>query len=147
MNARERFLAAMRFEPTDRPFRWETLGMWPETLDRWYAEGLDPGLKQPRDADMGEIAHDEYERVLVYGFGLDRLEYLRHSVISGYTDTPFYPAFDRQVLAEEGNTQTIRDVDGIVKREFIRYHSSSMPQFLRYPVSLPGGLACLTATA
>ena len=135
MNARERFLATMHFQATDRPFRWETLGMWPETLDRWYAEGLDPTLRKAQNEDYGAIRHDEYLRVLVKAFGLDRVDYLRDSVVSGYTDTPFYPAFECRVLVEEGNTRVIEDVDGIVKRELVGYSTSSMPQFLDYPVS------------
>lgn len=134
MNARDRFLAAMRFEPVDRPFRWETLGMWPETLDLWRAEGLDPALQQPLPGDWGALADDEYERVLVRGFGLDRVDYLRGLVASGYTDTPFCPAFEREVLSDDGHARVVRDVDGITKRELIRYSTSSMPQFLRYPV-------------
>jgi uroporphyrinogen decarboxylase len=109
--------------------------MWPETLDRWYAEGLDPDLKQHREGDIGAIAHDEYQRVLVYAFGMDRLDYLRNSVISGYTESPFYPAFERVILEEDDRSRIVRDTDGIVKREFIQYSMSSMPQFLRYPVS------------
>jgi hypothetical protein len=109
--------------------------MWPETLDRWYAEGLDPALRQPCQNDLGAITHDEFERVLVYSFGLDRIDYLRNSVISGYTDTPYYPAFEKEIWEVNGNTRVIRDIDGIVKREFIHYNTSSMPQFLRYPVA------------
>lgn len=135
MDERERFMATMNFDPVDRPFRWETLGMWPETLDRWYAEGLDRALKQPRAGDMGAIVHDEYERVLVYGFGLDRIDYLRNSINSGYTDTPFCPGFAKEILEDNGSTRIIRDTDGILKREFVHYAMSSMPQFLRYPVS------------
>jgi len=134
MNARERFLATLRFEPVDRPFRWETLGMWPETLDRWYSEGLDPSFKQPQPGDRGAIAQDEYQRVLVHGFGFDRVDYLRHAVASGYTDSPFCPAFEREVLSEDEDTRTILDADGIVKREIKGYSTSSMPQFVRHPV-------------
>ena len=93
MNSRERFLSTMHFEPTDRPFRWETLGMWPETLDRWYTEGLDPSHKQPRLDDRGAIRFDEYQRLLVREFQFDRVDYLRDAALSGYTDTPFYPPF------------------------------------------------------
>jgi len=82
MNARERFLANLHFQPVDRVFRWESLGMWPETLDRWYAEGLDGRFKQPLPGDTGAIAHDEYQRVLVHAFDFDRLDYLRDAVIS-----------------------------------------------------------------
>lgn len=135
MNARERFLATMRFEPVDRPFRWETLGMWPETLDRWYQQGLDLSYKEPRPEDRGAIVNDEYQRVLVRAFGLDRVDYLRDAVVCGYTDSPFCPAFDRMVLAQDGDARVIFDVDGIVKRELSEYGTSSMPQFLKHPVA------------
>lgn len=134
MNTRQRFRAALRFESTDRPFRWETLGMWTETLDRWYAEGLDPALKTALPADWGAMRDDEYERVLVREFALDRVDYLRGAIASGYTDTPFYPGFEREVLSDDGHTRVVRDVDGITKRELSAYSTSSMPQFLRYPV-------------
>jgi hypothetical protein len=48
----------MHFEPVDRPFHWETLGMWPETLDRWFAKGLDPTLNCPRADDWGAVDSD-----------------------------------------------------------------------------------------
>jgi hypothetical protein len=135
MNARQRFIACMHFEPVDRPFRWETLGMWPETLDRWYAEGLDPASKVPEPDDQGAVWYDEYLRVLVRAFGVDRVDYLRDVVVSGYTDSPFCPPFDKQIISDDGNTQIIRDADGILKREFSRYGTSSMPQYLQFPVT------------
>ena len=46
MNARERFLACMRFEPVDRAPDWE-MGYWAGTLDRWLGEGLAPLSLQP----------------------------------------------------------------------------------------------------
>jgi hypothetical protein len=100
--------------------------MWPETLDRWYEEGLDTSLKNPLAGDQGAIAQDEYLRVLVRGFGMDRIEYLRETVVSGYTE--------RQVIEEDGTTCLVRDVDGILKREFSHYGTSSMPQFMQFPV-------------
>ena len=39
MNARERFLAVMNFEPVDRTLKWE-IGYWIGAVRRWYAEGL-----------------------------------------------------------------------------------------------------------
>lgn len=137
MNARQRFLATLRFQPTDRPFSWETLGMWSETLDRWYEQGLDQALKQPQPGDQGAIRYDEYLRVLVRAFGMDRVDYLRDVVVSGYTDSPFYPPFERRVLADEGDTRVVQDADGIIKRELSRYSTSSMPQFLQHPVQTP----------
>jgi uroporphyrinogen decarboxylase len=135
MNARERFLATLRFQPIDRPFRWETFGMWPETLDRWYQENLDASLKQPLPGDQGAIYYDEYLRVLVRGFMMDRVDYLRDVVVSGFTETPFYPPFERRVLEDDGHTRVVEDTDGILKREFSSYSTSSMPQFLKYPVA------------
>jgi hypothetical protein len=137
MNARERFINSMLFRPIDRPFRWETLGMWPETLERWFAEGLDPGLKLPQPTDEGALRADMYGRILVREFGFDRVDYLRDAVISGYTDTPFFPEFDLLELESDAATRVIQDRDGIIKREFILNGMSSMPQFLDYPVKTP----------
>ncbi len=134
MNSRQRFIATLKYQPTDRPFRWESLGMWPETLDRWYAEGLDASLKHPNPSDWGALASDEFERVLVHTFDFDRVDYLGQAVLSGYTDTPFCPSFDYEVLAEDASTRLVRDRDGILKRELAGYSTSSMPQFLRFPV-------------
>ena len=39
MNARERFLSVMRFEPVDRTLMWE-FGYWSGAVRRWYEEGL-----------------------------------------------------------------------------------------------------------
>lgn len=39
MNARERFLAVMNFEPVDRVPLWE-FGYWAGAVRRWYTEGL-----------------------------------------------------------------------------------------------------------
>lgn len=62
MNARERFLAVMSFETPDRNLSWE-MGYWPETLERWYREGLERrrnGRGQPGAGIRGEAAaHDE----------------------------------------------------------------------------------------
>lgn len=134
MNSKERFKASLTFQPIDRPFHWETLGMWPETLDRWYAEGLDAQLKHPLSVDWGAIRSDEYLRVLVHAFEFDRVDYLRDAVVSGYNDSPFFPPFEQQVIQEEENTRIILDSDGITKREFSQYNTSSMPQFLKFPV-------------
>ena len=108
--------------------------MWPETLERWFSEGLDPALKLPQPGDRGGMRADMYQRILVREFGLDRLDYLREAVVSGYTDSPFCPAFEIEELENDGATRLIRDADGIIKREFVRHGTSSMPQFLRYPV-------------
>jgi len=115
MNARERFAATCRFEPVDRPFRWETIGFWPETIARWKAEGL------PQDAD-------EY---LTYAyFDMD----LRIPIFLGTHEDPgFFPPIEEQVL-EESDAYRIRrtSADAVVK-EF-KNKQSALPQFLEFPV-------------
>jgi len=39
VNARERFLATVRFKPVDRYPYWE-MGIWGQTYERWLREGL-----------------------------------------------------------------------------------------------------------
>ena len=49
MNARERFIAACRLEPVDRPFRFETIGFWPETIDIFCVDS---------DGDIDPLNHN-----------------------------------------------------------------------------------------
>jgi len=108
MNDRTRFHATMNYSARDRAplheFPWPT---WPETAERWAAEG---GYN-PERAD----------------FGCDRwvIEY------SWFFPTP---PFERTVLAEDDDYVTFVDSQGIVMREFRKNPLSSMPQFLRFPV-------------
>lgn len=46
MNTRQRFQAAMRFQPFDRLPAIESYWWWNQTLDRWYAEGLPRSLTE-----------------------------------------------------------------------------------------------------
>ncbi len=109
MNDWERFQATMRSLPRVRaPFHeffWPT---WPETVARWAAEGgYDP-------------AHTS--------FGCDRW------VVESSWFMP-HPPFPRTVLAEDADYVTYVDAQGILLREFKRNPLSSMPQFIRFPVS------------
>ncbi len=108
MTDRERFHASMQYGAVDRApfheFPWPT---WPETDERWAAEGgYDP-------------QHTS--------FGCDKwvIEFKW-----------FYPTppFDREVLSEDENTVTYVESQGIVVREFKNNPLSSMPQFVRFPV-------------
>ena len=53
MNARERFLACMNFEPVDRGVLWE-FGYWGGAIDRWYREGLPRRAGLSRRVETGE---------------------------------------------------------------------------------------------
>jgi len=54
------------------------------------------------------------------------------STFGSVTKSPFYPPFETEVLADEGETIVRREPDGIIKR--VRKHGVSMPQFLKFPV-------------
>jgi uroporphyrinogen decarboxylase len=108
MNDLERFHATMEYRARDRaPFHeffWPT---WPETIDRWSAEGgYDPATTD---------------------FGCDRW-------VVEYSWFMPHPPFARSVVAEDADYVTYVDAQGIVLREFQRNPLSSMPQFIRFPV-------------
>jgi len=109
MNSRERFNATMHYQVRDR-CPWGEMGFWPETLERWHAEGW------PEDVYLNSY------------FGFDRL---REGV---GVDMGFVPAFKREVLEEDEHYRVVRRADGVIAREFqgeLAYH---MPQWLEFPL-------------
>lgn len=106
--SRQRFLDTLQFKPVNRPWvRWGAF-LWDETIERWKQEGWDGSPL------------DDY-------FDLDRL--LRVD--------PWYgpvPEFSHEVIAEDDETVTYVNHEGIVMREFKRNHDMSMPQFVKFPV-------------
>ncbi len=115
MNARERFRATCRFQPIDRPFRFETIGFWPETIERWKNEGL------PEDVDvLSAFIH----------FGMDlRIPFL----VGGGYNAGFVPAFEEEVFEETSEYRILRTTYGSVIKEF-KSRESALPQFLEFPV-------------
>jgi hypothetical protein len=110
MTDAERFCACLSGEAVDRvPFGYG-LGWrpWGESMERWRREtGQD-------DLDVGaELGFDPPDLVLPVKLG-------------------FHPLFERQVLAEDGETVTVRDERGIVSRG--RKDGHSIPEFLDCPV-------------
>jgi len=115
VNSRERFRATCRFEPVDRPFRWETIGFWPETMARWHAEGL-----------PAEIDHF----LAIPHFGMD----MRIPILLGGSEDPgFFPLFEEHVFEETDAYRVKRSGAGIMLREF-KNQQSALPQFLEFPV-------------
>jgi hypothetical protein len=107
---RERMMRTVLGQTVDRPpFGWG-IGFYPwgETMDRWRRESGDPNL------NIGEF------------FGYE----------PGFYGIPInlgvWPPFPRKVLDEDEHTVTTTDAKGIVRRDM--KHSSSMPEFLDYPV-------------
>lgn len=115
MTHRERFLASLRpGGAVDRFFRYEH-GPWPTTRQRWLGEGW------PADLPFGTF------------FAMDPL--LRIGVNSGYTHCAFHPFFPSRVLEEAEDYRITVDGDGITKKNFMVDSDTSMPQFLRFPVT------------
>ena len=116
MNTRERFNATCRFEPVDRAFRFETIGFWPETIDRWHKEGL------PEEAEsVTAFVH----------FGMD----LRMPIIIGGSEDPgLVPLFEESVIEEDDQHRTRRTPFGTVIKEF-KDGQSTVPQYLEFPVT------------
>jgi hypothetical protein len=106
MTQRERFRALMHGEVADELCQFEA-GYWGETLERWRGEGLPPGV-EPWD----------------------------HFGITWYEHTPvqygIFPHFETEVLAEDAETLTIRQWDGVIARS--RKDGHSIPQFHEFPV-------------
>ncbi|MDH7480402.1 MAG: uroporphyrinogen decarboxylase family protein [Armatimonadota bacterium] len=115
MNARERFLKICNFEQVDHPPRWDCLGFWNSTVQRWWQEGLPKGMRP-----------EQY-------FEMDAWEFI--PVDAGFTHNPYRPPFEHQVLEEDEFTITYRDGQGIVKRDRKDNAELSMSQFIEFPVS------------
>src|ERR1035441_8474721 len=77
MTDRERFLGVMNYQPVDRP-PLHLVGPWPDTLERWYGEGL------ARDTDLNEY------------FGVTPL---RLNNVSGWTG--IWPYYEERVISED----------------------------------------------
>ncbi len=117
MTMKERFLATLRFDEVDRPWRFETLGYWPETIERWHNEGL------PRYVFSAEAA--------IPYFGID---FWMPIGIGTHEDPGFFPHFMPKVLERSGDHEIIRDHAGKTYKRF-RDKSASIPQHVDSPVA------------
>ncbi len=114
MNDRQRFNAAMHYQPRDR-VPLVDFGFWPETIVGWYEQGL------PRT-----VLYPNYDgrNTDVY-FGMDR-----------YTGGPgvnvgLVPAFEWKVLEDRGDHEVAQQADGVrvLRKKFmgsIPHHESHL---------------------
>ena len=104
MNFNASFQATLNFERPDQicQFEW---GYWPETLDRWRAEGM---TGEPWEA----LPITYYHRAPV--------------------ETRIFPPFEEKVLSETASTRTVRNSSGVVL-EYTKT-ATSMPHFIEFPV-------------
>ena len=134
MNARERFLATMAFEPVDRPPLWE-FGYWTEALVRWYREGLPrcEGLPENAGRVFGEGL--SWDPSLLPFTARDRDVHLELRFDAGIGRVPLnsfvHPPFERRVLEETGNVILVQDERGHIWRDT---RAGVPPQSVRSPV-------------
>jgi hypothetical protein len=118
MTNRERFRAAMAFEPVDRPCHVEW-GFWEETHTRWKGEGLPADITFPAFSGLSS-GIDLFEH-----FGVTRFGYL----LPGQY---FLPAFQPAVLSEDEDFLVERTERGVVQK--VNKRNRTIPMFLEYPV-------------
>jgi len=108
MDSRERFLAVMHYGAPDRGMYLMPWFGFPETLEKWKEEA---GFKL---GDLSRYKTDQW----VYSYDL------------------FYPQppFEHRVLEEDERHVVYMNHEGIVLRELKHNPTSSMPQFVRFPV-------------
>ena len=114
MTDRERFLAVFNYQPVDHP-PLHLVGVWPDTLERWYGEGLPRGT-------------DPHELLGVKNFRIRNL--------SGQTGV--WPPYEQRVLSEDEEFTIEIDGMGRTTRNF--RNSTSMPEWLEYPLKTPADL-------
>ncbi len=134
MDARERFLATMRFEPVDRVPNWE-MGYWAGSLDRWYAEGLPRHPEAPVGLGPGAGIKGEgfpwrrnepHDASVHHYFGLDK----GIEKIDG--EWGVWPHFDPEIYWEDETRIKQRQPDGTVA--LVRKDSASLPHVVDWPV-------------
>ena len=112
MNSIERMRATFELEPVEHLFRREFY-FWPQTIDRWRAEGM------PEDWKERNI------------FGYDPSPFVGQPVALGWVDAPFAPAYEYEVLEDDGRNQIVRDTNGQIKRIVKDMPHGFMPTYLK----------------
>ena len=118
MNTRQRLLATLNFEPCDHPPYWEW-AYWPETLDRWYSEGLERKVGYPASMTVSEPlnggAGDWRPPMPREGDAKRELD-----LDEGFFHPPVWGriplAVEKRVLEEDEHSQIILDTDGVTKK-------------------------------
>ena len=122
MNARERFLAVMKFEPVDRIPLWED-GYWAGTLRRWYREGLPERRGLPKDvgdgraAAGGSIPWDAISDDIPMAYDVNEYHGLDESLQRIPLNNYFYPPFAEELLEDHGDWILWRDRKGVIRRD------------------------------
>ena len=108
MTESARFHACMAYRPVDHTPFWDW-GAWPETIERWRSEGCDPEGQVPAAMADGR------------------------QVFSGWFFP--HPPFEHAIVDEDAEHVTYVNHEGILMKEMKNNPYSSMPQFLKFPVT------------
>jgi uroporphyrinogen decarboxylase len=144
MTQRERFLATAGFQATGRSFLLEPW-VWAATLPRWISEGL------PLDAASSAVLRTAQEwkwsstlqrwvsEGLPCGIGLSEIfrtdqERFAPVEMQGSFGPHLLPGLPRRILEETDEFQVIQDEEGNTLKMFRKDPSSSMPQWVEYPM-------------
>ncbi len=96
----------MEYEAVDHVPFWDW-GAWPETIERWKAEGFDPARNPAAICDQRQwVGHWFFPN----------------------------PPFERKVISEDARHVVYVNHEGILMMERRDQPYSSMPQFLKFPV-------------
>ena len=112
MNARQRFLATMHYQPRDRcPI--VDFSFWPETIDAWRAQGLPDWVGRQYDA----VTQREFFGTESYG--------------DGPCGNPhMVPAIPERILEDLGDEEIVMDTNGVTLRR--SKINVSIPMYLDY---------------
>ena len=131
MDLRERFLKTLRFEFVDRPPFCEFLGYWPETVQRWYGEGLPIGMGVEDYFGFDEgLTSPPWSTETPVSFSTSGLSDWGEAVPIDFGPIPRLGPI---VLEENEHYKIVIDEIGVKKR-FIKGRMRGMPQFLDNPV-------------
>jgi len=116
MRAKDRFRALCGCETMDRPWRFETVGFWTETLRRWRGEGL------PRwvSSDPRAYAYFHFDPWIPL-------------VVGDHRQPGVWPPIKRVLLRREGDHEIWRNEHGGDEKIFADGHSA-LPHLIRSPV-------------
>jgi uroporphyrinogen decarboxylase len=124
MNSRERFWKWANYESVDKIPDWaDWLGPW----ETWLKQGLPAPAHMTQDSDWKAwfIDHFGFEGMFSAFWGQPRVP----------VDIGPYPAFEREVFEEKGNTILFRSGNGVIVRQFSHPGSSLIStEFVEYPI-------------
>ncbi len=110
MTAKERWQNVFHFRSVDRIFNIE-FGWWPETLQRWYKEGL----PQDINARNGDTF-----------FGFDKALYVP-------VNLGLDPLFEEKIIKETDQYKIIQDRSGRILKCF-KDDKSAVPHYIKFPI-------------